>query len=304
MKIIHRDDIARSLDINTAYDLQKKGFLALAAGQVIQPPVAHLELPEGSLHMKYGMIAGDDQFVVKHATGFSGNWKLGLPTGDGCIVTFCAKTGALRSILMDQGYLSDLRTALAVRLCAEHFAPECVRKLGVIGTGAQARLAAEQQAHVTGCKDIVVWGRSSERVQAYCRDMTEAGFRVMAATSAQDLLTETDVIVSATSSKTALLQHQPDIHTKLIIAVGADEFGKQELDPNLVHSAARIIADDPDQCLRIGELQHANPSTLSIEALGSALHKPGSIDGLTIVDLTGLAVQDIQAAKAIDRAMH
>ena len=305
MQVINHSEIANFLDQEEAYRLQKEGFIAFAKGDVIQPPVAHLELDKGSLHIKYGMLKGDHHFVIKHATGFSGNWARGLATGDGFLCVFCAETGVLKSILLDQGFLTDLRTAIAVRISAEYFAPRSVSCVGVLGTGVQARLSAEQQAIATGCKSILVWGRNKHRVAAYQQDMEAKGFLVSIAESPDELLKKADLVITSASSRTPLLGSSGDVKTKLIVAVGCDEKGKQELDPQLFSLSCRVIGDNPSQCLQIGELQHSSFDESGVLTLGSMLHEPSPSElGLTIVDLTGLAVQDIQMANCIMKAME
>ena len=298
MRIISRNEI-ESLNHEAAYQFQKEGFAAFASGDLIQPPVAHLELVKGSLHIKYGMIKGDSNFVVKHATGFSENWTKGLPTGDGFLSVFCATTGLLRAIILDQGFLTDLRTALAVRLSAEFFAPKLVHTVGVIGTGNQARLSAEQQAKVTGCKKILVWGRNKTRLEKYRKDMEASGFNVTIAGTPELMLKTADLIITATSSRAPILSYTKELKTRLIIAVGADEKGKNEIDSKLLSHANRLIADDPVQCVRIGEFQHSVFDDKNILSLGKLLKEPSPTEtGLTTVDLTGLAVQDIQMVKS------
>ncbi|MFK7823124.1 MAG: hypothetical protein AB8G05_03145 [Oligoflexales bacterium] len=300
MRIINYSEILDSLNQEDAYRLQKDGFIAFAGGRLIQPPVAHLELANGSLHIKYGMLKGDSDFVVKHATGFGNNSIKGIPTGDGFLATFCANTGILNTIVLDRGFLTNLRTAFAVRLCAEHFAPKSTQSVGIVGMGNQARLSIEQQAIATGCRNIYVWGRNRSRLEEYRKDMENSGFTVSIAESPEVLLKKTDLIITSTSSKRPLLHYTAGMKTKLIIAVGADENGKQELDSKLIDYSDRVIGDDPAQCLRIGELQHSNFNENQIFSLGRLLREASPTEaGLTIVDLTGLAIQDIQMVKSL-----
>lgn len=58
----------------------EEGFVAYSRGEVVVPPVGELifEDPPGDTHIKYGYIKGDDYFVIKIASGFYQNVKLGL----------------------------------------------------------------------------------------------------------------------------------------------------------------------------------------------------------------------------------
>ena len=305
MRLIELEEIQETLDLEKAYAMQKEGFRAFAAGKLIQPPVAHLNLPEGSLHIKFGMIQGDSHFVVKQATGFSKNWKQGLRTGDGFLSVFCAQTGRLTALILDQSYLTDLRTAFAVRIAVEKWAPPTVSSVGVLGTGTQARLAVQQQALATGCRNILVWGRHPERLRTYKDEMERDGFHVIPVETPIELLEQSDIVLTTCSSREPLLPFSENLRAQLIVAVGADEAGKQELDTRLSNSAKRVIADSPEQCLQIGELQHAHFRVEEIVPLGAALDEPVTpVSGLTLVDLTGLAVQDIQMVNAIIFGKH
>jgi len=73
---------------------------------------------------------------VKIATGgFSANLAQGLPTGNGVMVVFSKMTGMMSGVLLDEGWLTDLRTAAAGSVVARHMAPKKITSIGVIGTG-------------------------------------------------------------------------------------------------------------------------------------------------------------------------
>ena len=84
----------------------------------------------------------------------------------------------------------------------------------------------------------------------------------------------------------------------VVVAVGADTPGKQELDPKLLAGAGLVVVDDRAQCAEQGELQHA-PPRVRTQLLGAVLAadeirpRPGT---RTVVDLTGLGVQDAAVA--------
>lgn len=300
MQILDKEQIKASLNIEMAYNLIKEGFRLHANQKSVLPPVGQLNLEKGSLHIKYGMIEGQDIFVVKQATGFSSNWENNLPTGDGFISVYCAQTGLLKALLLDQGYLTDLRTALSVRYCVERYAPAKTKQIGIIGTGTQALLSAEHQLQATGCRNILLWGRNQQRVTRVEKLLKEKGFCVSIRPSAQDVFNGSDVMITTTASRSPLIQNQGVVGNKLVIAVGADEKGKQELDPDLLSGADHLFADHPKQCFLIGELQYYTGDPVRIKLVGSDL--PGgrkSLSGLVVVDLTGTAVADIQISRAL-----
>ena len=97
-----------------------------------------------------------------------------------------------------------------------------------------------------------------------------------------------------------------------IAAVGADNHGKQELEPGLVASST-LVVDVLEQCAEIGELQHALAAGLMTrEQVHAELAdvvsggRPGRTraDEITIFDSSGTALQDVAAAIVVyERAL-
>ncbi len=93
-----------------------------------------------------------------------------------------------------------------------------------------------------------------------------------------------------------------------IIALGADEVGKQECDPRLFQSAAIVVVDSKEQAVRLGDTFHAIQSGFmnieKTEELGNVIQKSVSVDSnLIITDLTGIAAQDIEIAEFVLRRL-
>ena len=97
-----------------------------------------------------------------------------------------------------------------------------------------------------------------------------------------------------------------------ITAMGSDSPGKQELETGILKKADLIVADSILQCRERGEIVHGLPEGVinekDIIELGDILDEKAlgrtSDDQITIADLTGVAVQDIQIAKAVFEACN
>jgi len=289
--------------------LIEEGFGAYSNGKVVVPPVGELSfaVPPGDTHIKYGYIKNDDCFVVKIASGFYENPNLGLPSNSGLMLVFSQRTGLLQTILLDEGYLTDVRTAVAGRIAAKYLAPSEVEAIGIFGTGIQARMQALDLRSLTPCRDLVVWGRSEERLEDYRITLEEKGFSVTTTSEAAAVASACNLIVTATPSATPLLTAdlvRPGTH---ITAMGSDTPLKQELDPDIVARADLVVADSISQCRERGEICKALAAgkleDQDIIELGEIIN--GSVPGrtakeqITVADLTGVAVQDIQIAKAV-----
>lgn len=284
------------------------GFISYSKGDVVVPPVGHLPFidPPGDLHIKYGFIKNDDYYVVKLASGFYNNPQLGLSSSNGLMLVFSQKTGELLSILLDEGHLTDIRTALAGAVVAKHLASSSVKTIGIVGTGIQARLQLRFLKSVIDCRDVLVWGRSEEKLSEYKRDLMLSDFNINTTQNISELANQCNYIVTTTPSKHPLLltkDIQPGTH---ITAVGADTPGKQELEASLFGMASLIIADSKSQCIDHGDIFHPVHQGIikedQIMELGTFIsigQKRKNESNISIADLTGVAIQDIQIAKFV-----
>ena len=156
--------IVASLDL---IPLIEAGFVAYSKGQSVVPPVGELQLEKGEVHIKYGFINAQPYYVIKIASGFYGNTELGLSTSGGCMSIFCQTTGQLKCVLLDEGHLTDVRTAVAGAVAAKHLAPSKVTRIGIVGTGIQALAQLESLRNVVGCRKVLLWGRSESSIEKY-----------------------------------------------------------------------------------------------------------------------------------------
>ncbi len=291
----------------------EEGFVAYSQGRVVVPPVGELvfENPPGDIHIKYGYIKDDDYFAIKIASGFYENFKIGLPTSDGLILLFSQRDGTLASILLDECYLTNVRTAVAGQVVAKYMAPSKIDCMGVFGTGVQARMQVEYLKPVIDCGDIIVWGLHQDNLDTYKLDMEKLGYTVQTTQDAGEITAKCRLIITATPSTTPLIdvkQIKPGTH---ITAMGSDTHQKQELDPMILQRADRVVADSIEQCLSRGEISKALQADLvkkeNLIELGDVIcgRQPGrtSDEQITVADLTGVAVQDIQIAKAVHEAL-
>ncbi|MBO6504083.1 MAG: hypothetical protein JJ850_10700 [Kordiimonadaceae bacterium] len=302
-KVFTRDQIMAVLpDVDLVSEIAS-GFAAYSAGKVDVPPVGELLFPEnrGELHIKYGAIKGEDRFVIKVATGFFDNPTLGLPPFGGCMLVMSQKTGAVEAVLLEEGELTNHRTAAAGALAAKYLAPKTVSAIGIIGSGVQARLQADYLRQVTDCRTAYLWARDAGKAKAAAADITEFGFNVTVTSSVREVCENSNLIVTTTPANSPLVMKnmvKPGTH---ITAMGSDSPAKGELDPALLASADVVAVDSLSQCKSSGELHHALTAGLMTETdaleLGTIIN--GQTAGrktendITIADLTGVAVQDI-----------
>ena len=199
------DEIVAALpDVDVVSEVEA-GFAAFSRGEVTVPPVGELLFPDvhGEMHIKYGAVRGDDVFVIKVATGFFGNPALGLPPFGGCMLVLSQKTGMVEAVLLEEGELTNHRTAAAGAVAAKHLAPKNVGCIGIIGSGVQARLQADYLRRVAPCRRLMIWGRRDASRSAAARDIAAMGYAVEEAGSPDDVARHCRLIVTTTPAETA-----------------------------------------------------------------------------------------------------
>jgi ornithine cyclodeaminase len=190
-------------------------------------------------------------------------------------------------------------------------APSKIDCIGVFGTGVQGRMQVEYLKPVIDCNDIIVWGRRQDNLDTYKRDMEKLGYSVQTTTDSGEVTEKCRMIITATPSKIPLIdvkQIKPGTH---ITAMGSDTHLKQELDSKILQRADMVVADSIEQCLSRGEISKTLQAGLvrkeDLIELGDVIagRQPGrtSDEQITVADLTGVAVQDIQIAKAVHQAL-
>ncbi|MEH6834109.1 MULTISPECIES: cyclodeaminase [Falsihalocynthiibacter] len=315
IKILTEADLRRaiSLDAN-AVSCIEQAFHLLATKDVVMPPILSFHVPEhnGEVDVKTAYVPGIDSFAIKMSPGFFDNPKLGLPSLNGLMVLFDATTGIVKAVLLDNGYLTDVRTAAAGAVAAKHLSRADSKVAGILGSGTQARLQLEALTLVRGIERAIIWGRDAEKAAACARDCAaRLGIEVTVGSIA-DVMTAADIVVSTTPSGTPLI-HANMLRTgQHITAVGADADYKTELAQDVIPAATLFICDRRSQSIKQGELRPAiaagsvtNPN--SYPELGEIIagQKAGRqlASDITIVDLTGTGVQDTAIATlAYERA--
>ncbi|MFW9777204.1 MAG: ornithine cyclodeaminase family protein [Candidatus Heimdallarchaeota archaeon] len=309
VKIIALEEINRILDILDPVPLVEEGFISYSEGKVVVPPVGELifEDPPGDCHIKYGYIKGDDYYVIKIAQGFYENPKIGLPSINGLNLLFNQKNGQIECILLDEGHLTNVRTAAAGAVVAKYLAPKKVNRIGIFGTGIQGKMQLRYLKTVIDCREALVWGRSQNSLDEYIKDMKESGFAIETTLSSEDVTNTCNLIVTCTPSKTPLIKANQVRKGTHITAIGSDTPEKQELDVEILGLADRVISDSLFQAESRGECYRAMKNKTitknDIIELGTMITNKDlqrqSDDEITVADLTGVAIQDIQISKAV-----
>jgi len=293
----------------------ENAFRALATQPVAMPPIMRLDIPEhrGEVDVKTAYVPGIDGFAIKISPGFFDNPKLGLPSVNGMMVLLSARTGLVEALLLDNGYLTDVRTAAAGAVAAKYLSREDAMVASVFGAGVQAQLQLEALMLVRPIAEARIWARDAGKADTLASRLRDRlGVVVRAEPDAALAAAGADIIVTTTPATEPIVKAGFVTAGQHITAMGSDAEHKNEIAPAIIRLADLYVADSARQTRRLGELHHAIDTGLiaadaDVTELGQVIAglKPGrrSPDQITIADLTGTGVQDTAIATlARDRA--
>jgi alanine dehydrogenase len=281
-----------------AVEAVREGFLAYARGDWTMPSKVYVPAyPAGDFRAMPAL--GGGHALLKWVTSFPGNPARGLPTVMGVVLLSDASDGRLVAVL-DAAAVTALRTGAAAVLAAEVLGRPGTA--AVIGAGVNGKAAA--RTFLARDQDVLLWDVDQARAQAAAEEL---GARVAA--SLEEAL-GADRLVTMTPGHEVLLGEgslQPGQHVSLM---GADGPGKAEI---AVAELARthVFCDDWEQASHNGELAHAVEAGAltreDVTEVGAVLAGEAagrrSVDEITSVDSTGLAIQDLAIAlAAMERA--
>jgi len=309
MLVLSGKDVYELLTLRECIDAVQEGFRLHAAGRTLGPGVLGIPAVDGGgFHIKAAGLVGErSYFAAKTNANVPGNAARGLPTIQGTVFLADAVTGRPLA-LMESGSITALRTAAATAVAARFLARPDARRALVVGCGVQGALQLDAIAAVLPLTSVRLFDTDHARAETLAA--RAAGTLRLPVEAVKDLapaLADSDVCVTCTPARQAFVSPAHVAPGTFIAAVGADNRGKQELEPALV-AAATLVVDVLEQCAEIGELQHALAAGLMTREqvhaeLGDVVagRRPGRTrdDEITVFDSSGTAIQDVAAAIAV-----
>lgn len=309
IKILTEIDLRKcvGIDLDEIAEIEN-AFTWLSEGRVIMPPIMHIGVNEnnGDVDIKSAYVRGLESFAVKLGAGFFENYRLGLPNSPAMMVVLSAKTGFAEAVLLDNAYLTDVRTGAAGAVAAKYLSRSNVETVGQIGTGAQGRYQMIGLKAVRDYKRLIAYDIDALSLEKYIQEMPAVlEVDVIAAKNPRSVIEVSEIVVTSTPSTKPYIKAEwlhPGLH---ITCMGADLPEKQELEPEALEKADMLVCDHKSQCIAMGELHHGFragilSSDSDIMELGEITsgRKTGRIseDQITVCDLTGTGVQDTAIA--------
>jgi ornithine cyclodeaminase len=304
MRVVGLEEIRRAVSFPEVIAAMRRAVVAQSRGECDTPMPMHLAVgsADAEVHIKSSWRRNGPYFALKAAGSYPGRLARGQTAGSGVVLLFAASTGEPVAFFLDEGWMTDVRTAAVAAMTARELSRRDA-VLGILGSGVQARLQALLHAEVLPLERVVFWGRTRARVEACRRDLEAAlpAVRVVAASSPGEVAQQALLVVTATASRTPLLFASDVRPGTLLSAVGSDSPGKQELDPEILRRASLLLVDSLAQCERLGELQHAPDQKAKAVEVGAYFDAACRIgpEEIVVCDFTGLGVEDLAIAEAV-----
>lgn len=307
-------DVKEALSLKEVISAIEEGYIAYNAGQVQQPEIVSIEIPEnnGETDIKSCYNKLNESISVKIASGFYNNGKNNdLPTMIGTILLFDGKTGAPLCI-MDGSLITGIRTGAAGAISSKLLARKNSKTVAVFGGGGQARMQIYALCQVMDIQEVRVYSEYQKELIKYKLDIEKNTYaKVIICATPEEAIKNADIAISTTPTRKYIVDKslvKPGMH---IVAVGADMAGKNEWDPR-IFKGAKIVNDSIAQCVSRGETRNAIISGVIKETdiyaeIGQLMagEKPSreSDDEITIFDTTGMGIQDnVTAVKVYEIA--
>ena len=308
--VLNSSEIKKCVQLNgQLIPIIEDAFKSLALGKTTMPPILRLDIEKyhGESDVKAAYIDGLDSYAIKVASGFFNNPNLGLPSSNGLMILLDSKTGVLKSVLLDKGYLTDVRTAIAGAIAAKHLSNPESSNVGIIGAGIQAKMQLEALLLVRNIKTAYIWSRDSKKTNKFVQNIKgKINIKIIACESPEQTVNLSEILITCTPSKSPIIKSEWLKKGLHITAMGSDAEMKNELDPKIIKDCDYYIPDSQSQTSILGELNHAIKAGLvsaekKYNELGSVIINSNlgrsNINDVTVADLTGTGVQDTAIAR-------
>jgi alanine dehydrogenase len=288
-------DVASLFEPGDAVPIIEDSFRRLAAGEVVNQPRLRLPLDDGALAL---MAAVDRGLGVAGSKTYSAAFV---------VVLFDAANGRCIGVI-EANVLGQLRTGAASAVAAKYLAPNGANRLGIIGCGFQAETqVACIRAAVPSLEQVVAYCRTEAALEKFC-----ARTGAKPAESHREAVAESDVVVTATTSKDPVLRGEWLRDGALVCAVGANRPNRRELDDVVLERATFVCCDSRDQARResgdlIEPIANGVLDWLEVyelqDVVAGEIRGRASDDDVVLFKSNGLAAWDVaMGAAALERA--
>jgi ornithine cyclodeaminase/alanine dehydrogenase-like protein (mu-crystallin family) len=300
--------VAGLLTMEDALAAVEEVFREQGRGNVVNVPRVRAPLKGGVLRITAGVLSYRGLYGIK----VSSTAVFGRNAGR-MFSLYREESGELCAIVQVFG-MGALRTGAASGIATKFMANANAGVLGVLGSGRQARTQVEAICRVRRIAEAKVYSPTKEHRERFCREIAGAhGLKATPVDSPEAAVRESEVIVSATTSETPVVQGRWLAAGAHVNAIGANYEHRRELDTAAVKAAAFIAADDPEQAryeatdliepVKEGALTWDRVRSLADVVSGNVQARAAASD-ITLFKSLGVAIEDVAlAARAYEKAL-
>ena len=298
---LKESEVEQLATMETALEAVEEAFRLQGEGKTGNAPRRRCRLGSGLLHVMSGSLEGLGG--LKSYSTVDGKARF--------LVLLYAEDGSLTAVI-EADRLGQLRTGAASGVATRHMARAKASRLGIIGTGWQARSQLEAMCAVRRIETAVAFSRDAERRQKFCSEMSEKlGVGVYPAATPEEAVRDMDIVVTATNSKEPVLEGAWLAAGAHVNAIGSNFITRQEIDVETVRRSACVIVDSVEQArLESGDLVRAAEAEVffweDAHELGEVV--TGSFPGreeereITLFKSHGIALEDVALAARVYQA--
>jgi ornithine cyclodeaminase/alanine dehydrogenase-like protein (mu-crystallin family) len=299
--------VAELVGMDDALDAVEEVFGEVGRGNVTNVPRIRAPLSEGTLRITAAVLNYRGYYGVKVSSTTVFESSAGR-----VFSLYKAGSGELAAVVQVFG-MGALRTGAASGIATKYMAREDASRLGVVGTGRQARTQVQAICKVRPITEIRVFSRSAENRASFCADIADFGRQAEPVNSAEAAVRDCDIVVTATTATEPVLLGEwlaPGTH---INAIGANYEYRRETDSEAIGRTTIIATDDLDQVKYeatdiVAPVAEGVIGWDRVVGLGDVVagNVPGrqSEEDITLFKSLGVALEDVAlAARAYEKAL-
>ncbi len=299
---IYEKEVVELFPMQRALERVEASFHAQHDGKGINRPRQRILLPGTSLHYMAAALPGEKLLGMKIYSVSAESFRF-------VVLLFDAPSGGLLA-LIEADHLGRIRTGAASGVATKYLARADASRVGLIGTGRQARTQLEAVALVRKLDAVRVFSRDEQRRREFCREMNKRlNLEVKPAESAEAAVRFGTIVIAATTSREPVIRGewlQPGTHLN---AIGANMANRREMDDATLKRAGLITVDSIEQAKEeAGDLVLGLPGSgrgwedvAELHEVVGGKKRRTSEEEITVFKSCGIALWDVAAAGHIYR---
>lgn len=243
MIYLNKEDILKSITLDEFMDAVEEAYKIYADKLFNMPD--RIQVENDDLTTLYMPCFTKKAFGTKILTVAPNNAKINKPVIDGVMLVNDIETGEM-VCMMDGKTLTAARTGAVGGVGVRYTTSKDVKTLGLIGTGVQGFYQVLYACKARKIKTVYLYNRTKEKAIKLQEELKKEleNVDVIVVNSSLELLKNSEVIITATTSYQPVIDNQKELlKGKHIIAIGSYKPDMRELPDALFEVVDKVIVD-------------------------------------------------------------